>query len=181
RRLSPLAALGLVAVLAGVVVAIALASAGDGGRETATSTPRQTQAPRDRSETQAAAPATPPADGESAQTAAPPAGQDPEALNEQGFQLNQAGNYAAAVEPLRASVEGYREAGRRDEIGYAYALYNLGVALNRSGNPEAAIPVLEERLQYNNQRGVVRQELADAQSKLGGDEKKGRGEDKDDD
>jgi hypothetical protein len=44
-------------------------------------------------------------------------------------------------------------------VGYAYALFNLGRALNRSGRAADAVPVLEERLRFPNQRGTVRAEL----------------------
>ncbi len=45
------------------------------------------------------------------------------------------------------------------DIEYAYALFNLGKALNRSGNPEAAIPYLERRLAFSDQRSTVQAEL----------------------
>ena len=77
-------------------------------------------------------------------------------------------------------MEGYRSAGRTGELDYAFALYNYGVALNRSGNPEAAVDVLRERLEINNQRGTVRKELNDALSKIDGGGKKAKGK-KDDD
>ena len=93
---------------------------------------------------------------------------DPFKLNAQGFALINSGRYGEAVQPLQASVERYRSAGRTDDINFAYALYNLGVALNRSGNPAAAIDVLRERLKYANQRGTVQAELADARARLGG-------------
>ena len=93
-----------------------------------------------------------------------------------GLLADRAGDYAAAVEPLQSAVEGYRDAGRTGELDYAYALYNYGVALNRSGNPEAAVDVLRERLEINNQRGTVRKELDDALAKPGEGGKKAKGE-----
>lgn len=177
RRASPFVGIAIAAAIVGIVVAIALANAGGGdGQNTGTSASKTTtQGSRER--TQATTPAAAPE--EEAQTPAarspqpPPAStagaSDPAALNDQGFALVQKGSYAAAVEPLQASVEGYRNAGRTSELGYAYALYNLGVALNRSGDPAAAVEVLQERLKFPNQRGTVRKELRDAQSKLGGD------------
>ncbi len=95
-------------------------------------------------------------------------GGDPRALNARGFQLLQSGQFGQAVEPLQAAVKGYRDAGRTSDLDYAYALYNLGVALNRSGNPQAAIPVLQERLKINNQRAKVQAELENAQARAAG-------------
>ncbi|MFP5363907.1 MAG: serine/threonine-protein kinase [Thermoleophilia bacterium] len=172
RGIPPLAAVGLVAAIVGVVLALAL-SGGDGDPgQTASTTPRSAQGSGER--TQTSAPAAPADEAQepaqSQQTPTPAAAEgDPAKLNDRGFALNQNGSYAEAVPLLQASVEGYRSAGRTKELGYAYALYNLGVALNRSGNPAAAVEVLEERLDYPNQRGTVQQELRDAQSKLGGE------------
>lgn len=44
-------------------------------------------------------------------------------------------------------------------LTYAYALYDLGRALRLSGNPAAAVPILERRLQIDNQRPTVLAEL----------------------
>ena len=61
-----------------------------------------------------------------------------------------------------------RRLGRTGEIDYAFALYNLGTALRATGDPGAAIPLLEERLQVSNyKRGVVQQELALARAQAG--------------
>ena len=96
---------------------------------------------------------------------------NPAGLNAKGFELNNAGRYGEAVEPLRASVEGYRNAGKTDDVNFAYALYNLGVALNRSGNHAAAIDVLNERLKYPPLQTVL-SELAEARARLCGGEHK---------
>ena len=96
---------------------------------------------------------------------------DPARLNDQGFRLINAGDYAGAVEPLQAAVKGFRDAGRTDELTYYYALYNLGVALNRSGRPAEAIPYLQERLRNPNQQGTVKRELKSAQDQLNGGRK----------
>jgi tetratricopeptide (TPR) repeat protein len=50
---------------------------------------------------------------------------------------------------------------------YAYALYDLGRALRLSGEPAAAVPVLERRLRIDNQRPVVAAELALARRQTG--------------
>ena len=92
-------------------------------------------------------------------------GSDPEggaALNQQGYELIQAGEYDAAVPVLEEAVASF-PAGSED-LDYAYALFNLGSALRQGGRPEEAIPVLEERLQIPNQTATVEEELAAARA-----------------
>jgi serine/threonine-protein kinase len=182
-RLLPIA-LGLLALL--VVGGLVALLAGSGGDATDTSargaaTTSRAGAGSDRPRTAARSPqrTTPaPAAEPPAATQAPPAtqqappakagGGDPAALNDRGFALSNAGRYAEAVAPLQAAVQGFRDQGRTDEITYAFSLFNLGVALNRSGNPAAAIPVLQERLKYANQRATVQRELDAARAAAGG-------------
>jgi serine/threonine-protein kinase len=85
-------------------------------------------------------------------------GRSPTALNDQGFRLMQAGNYAEAVPVLRRAVNACGDSG---DLVCQYALFNLGSSLYRSGDPASAIPVLEQRLQRfpDNQPGAVRKEL----------------------
>ena len=93
-------------------------------------------------------------------TGAQAKGDDPVALNDQGFALIGQGRPADAVAPLQRSVDAFRAQDRKGDIGYAYALYNLGNALRLSGHPAEAIPYLQERLQVSNyKRGVVQKEL----------------------
>jgi len=66
-------------------------------------------------------------------------------LNLQGDARIDAGDYAGAVEPLRGAVAACGDSRVLDPCGYA--VFNLGQALNRSGNPEEAIPLLEQRLE----------------------------------
>ena len=98
-----------------------------------------------------------------------PRGQgDPKALNDQGFALIQQQNPGAAVPVLQGSVQGFRDQGRKQEIDYAFALYNLANALRLSGRPAEAIPLLEERLHISDyKRGVVRRELKVAREQAG--------------
>ena len=44
-------------------------------------------------------------------------------------------------------------------LTYAYALYDLGRAVRLSGESQAAVPILERRLQIDNQRWIVDAEL----------------------
>jgi serine/threonine-protein kinase len=120
---------------------------------------------------QAAQPAPAPAQGEQpAEEAAPdqPAAGDPARgaeLNAEGFALIGQGDYAGAVPILREAVAQWPQDSR--DIEYAYALFNLGQALNRSGRPAEAIPYLEKRLTWDDQRDVVQAELDLARSGAG--------------
>jgi tetratricopeptide (TPR) repeat protein len=175
-RISPLVPIGIAAAVVGAALAIALSNPGDNSRQAASTTPKTTtQAARERTQTQATPAATPAADEPPSTQTQPPTSTAPATptgdaatLNDRGFRLNNQERYAEALPLLQASVDSYRKAGRTKELNYAYALYNLGVALNRSGNPAAAVEVLEERLKYRNQLADVRRELRDAQAKLGG-------------
>jgi serine/threonine protein kinase len=180
-----LAALAALLLAAGAVAAIAMTSGGSGGSGdgsdraaerttsrsgTATSERRRTQS------TQSTPAASTPAQGTSstprtastASTPRAPASADPKQLNDRGFAMLQQGDAAGAVQPLQQSVAAFRSQGRRGEIDYAFALYNLGNALRRSGKPGDAIPFLEERLKVSDyKRGVVQRELALARQQAG--------------
>lgn len=121
------------------------------------------------------------ADGEASPDAQPnrdtevpaPAAADPalgRALNQEGFEMIQAGSYEEAVPVLKEAVRAFPP--RTDDLAYAYALFNLGNALRLSGHPEEAIPVLERRLEIPNQSSVVRSELTTAKKEAssGGDQ-----------
>jgi serine/threonine protein kinase len=95
------------------------------------------------------------------------AGADGANLNQQGYQLIQQGQPEAAVPILQEAVAGFPEG--TTDLNYAYALFNLGQALRLSGRPDEAIPVLEQRLQINNQRAEVRAELAKAREAAAAD------------
>jgi eukaryotic-like serine/threonine-protein kinase len=85
------------------------------------------------------------------------------ALNDQGFALMRQGDYAGAVPVLQRAVASFPEDSQ--DINYAYALYNLGRSLNRAGRPDEAIPYLEKRLTWPDQRETVQIELDDARAK----------------
>jgi serine/threonine-protein kinase len=54
------------------------------------------------------------------------------------------------------------------DINYAYALFNLGHALRMAGQPEKAIPILEQRLEIPDQTQTVQAELDAARAAAGG-------------
>ncbi len=91
-----------------------------------------------------------------ADTGSTPAGASASTLQAQGHALMLNGQYGAAVTTLQQAVH----SADPSSLTYAYALYDLGRSLRLAGNPQAAIPVLQQRLQIPNQTGVVRQELA---------------------
>ncbi|MEJ7798179.1 MAG: serine/threonine-protein kinase [Solirubrobacteraceae bacterium] len=166
-RRRPWPALLAAAVLAGAVLALVLALAGGDDPRRSAQQLKTTTTSADQPRTTARTPAAEPAPREPEPEApASDTSGDPAALNDEGHRLIQAGSHGAAVAPLQASVKGYRDAEQTDDLNYAFALFNLGVALNRSGNPEAAIPVLQERLKIKNQTEAVQAELDDARARL---------------
>jgi tetratricopeptide (TPR) repeat protein len=113
-------------------------------------------------------------------TAAPPASdaQSAGALNDAGYAKLQAGDAAGAIPLLQQSVAKYRAAGDRS-LGFAYALYNLAVALRETGHADQAIPLLQERLGFSNdRRGLIEQELQRDQQLAGQAPSDGKGKGK---
>jgi serine/threonine-protein kinase len=164
------------AILTVAAATVALLAAGGGSqddpapRSAADTSERRIQQPQaEPSATQADAPATAPAETDPAPEETDPAPEEtdpapeeptsesgPE-LNTRGFELLQAGRVEEAVPVLRRAVDSWPEDSR--DIEYAYALFNLGRALRLSGDPEAAIPYLEKRLTFDDQRATVEAEL----------------------
>jgi tetratricopeptide (TPR) repeat protein len=76
-----------------------------------------------------------------------PASDDGASLNDQGFALIGEGDYAGAVPILEQAVDALRGSG--DETTYNYALYNLATAYMGADRPADAIPLLQERMQFD--------------------------------
>jgi eukaryotic-like serine/threonine-protein kinase len=87
-----------------------------------------------------------------AETTPPPTA---DMLEARGHQLLLDGNYPAAVDALRQALA----ATGPGSLTYAYALFDLGRSLRLAGDPQAAVGILQQRLQIPNQTRVVRQEL----------------------
>jgi eukaryotic-like serine/threonine-protein kinase len=107
----------------------------------------------------------------SADTAIPPPDSNPDpakgaALNDEGFALIGAGDYDKAIKVLEKAVAEFPES-ERGTTEYAYALYNLGDAYLQAGQPETAIPILEERLKIPNQTPTVQETLDEARAAAG--------------
>jgi serine/threonine-protein kinase len=89
------------------------------------------------------------------------------ALQLEGYHARQAGDYGTALEKARAALAACGDTHQLSPCGYA--LYEEGVALNRSGDSAAAIPILQQRLAgYGDDgSGAVAKELRDAQRRAG--------------
>jgi serine/threonine-protein kinase len=162
-----LAALAL--AIAAVVLVAALSSGGSDNKPASSSTPakQKTTAQKPKQQSTSQAQATAPSQTTPAPTSNTPA--DPAEgarLDAQGFQLIQQGKYADAVPIERKAVASFPS--NSTSTNYAYALFNLGTALNRSGHPQEAIPYLQKRLSFSNdRRDVVEKELKAAQNSAG--------------
>jgi len=82
--------------------------------------------------------------------------QSASALEARGHDLMMAGQYQQAIGFLRQAVA----SAPSSSLTYAYALYDLGRALRLDGQTASALAVLGERLQIDNQRPVVEEEIA---------------------
>jgi serine/threonine-protein kinase len=152
----------LVAVL--LVVAGAIAALSNGGNDkaiaplVATKKPKAAPKKKPAAQPQPSQSQTTPAPAQSQTTPAPPASSDPAAMQAQAHDLINQGRYDEAI-PLDTQVV---DKGPASGLTYAYALYDLGHALRLAGRPAEAIPILAQRMQIDNQRGVVKAELKQA-------------------
>lgn len=169
----------LLAVVIGSVIALAVSGGGgDGGgsdgnaktqqsasskgQSSASSTTSSTSTPESTETT-----TTP--DSTSVDAGLPSGRVDPArgvALNNEGFALLQQGDAAGALPKLRRSVASFPA--DSTEIDYAFALFNYAQALRLTGDPAAAIPLLEKRLSFSDFKvDVVEAELATAKQQAG--------------
>jgi serine/threonine-protein kinase len=173
RRRVPAAALAAIAfLLLAAIAAAAIISGGGNDGSGAANTPTPTPTKHHRHKAKQTPTPTPTATATATATSTPTATPGPSgsvsALNDKGYSLLQAGQASQAVPYLRKAVQ---ECGSSLSLTCAYATYNYGAALNRAGDPSAAIPVLQRRLSRwpDNQPDVVRRELAAACSAAGQD------------
>ncbi len=165
RRTGRLIALVALLVAIGGVSALALSGLGGSSKPVAhVAQTRATTAVTHTTHKAAAAP-KPAASQTSTQAQAPasttpstPAPPSAEQLQLTGHSELLAGNYPEAIATLRRAVS----AADPSSDTYAYGLYDLGVALLKSGDPAGAVPILEQRLKIDNQTGVVQQALNEA-------------------
>ena len=95
-------------------------------------------------------------------------------LDARGHELLERGRYGEAIvgldRTLAATGENLEDCLQPTSeacLTYAYALYDLGRALRLDGNPAGAVPVLQRRLQIENQRPIVRAQLQLARAETG--------------
>jgi serine/threonine-protein kinase len=164
RRTGRMLALVALVVVIGAAGALALAGLGGSSHPAARSAKKPvTAAPNRRHAASAkpkpAAPAKPAATQSStSSTPVPPTPPSAEQLQLSGHDEMLAGQYPEAIATLRKAVS----AADPSSLTYAYGLYDLGVALLRSGDAAHAVPILEQRLKIPNQTGVVQQTLNEA-------------------
>jgi hypothetical protein len=168
----PLAIVLIALAVGAVIAAVLLAGGGEGDKPQSGSAqrPDQAQAPAKTTPPETTTQQTTPTDTAPAEPVPADSGIDVDpargaALNGQGYALMGQGDYGGAVPILQKAVASWPD--DSTDLEYAYALFNLGKALNRSGNAAAAIPYLEKRLNWSNQRGVVKQELRLARQNAG--------------
>jgi tetratricopeptide (TPR) repeat protein len=171
--------LTLAAVAVGLVVGIVILSGDSGGgggggdRADRARDGSSKEAQRNRRESRSGSQARDTTPNESSRSGtpapAPAETQRPDAspaqLNDQGFALMNSGDYDRAIPVLERAVAAFPEGST--DLTLAYALYNLGRSLRLAGRPDEAIPILERRLEFNNQRGVVKRELKAARKAAG--------------
>lgn len=161
RRLAaPLALITTIAVVAAIVVVALTAGGGPAGKPVARRPPVRTRTTPTIARVPASTHSTP---------LAPPQPVSPALATEleaRGHDLLEGGQYTDAVPVLRDAVlaTGENLDSCRDPVNstcltYAYALYDLGRALRLSGDPAAAVSILERRLEIDNQRPTVEAEL----------------------
>ena len=158
--------LALAALVAGiaVVAAIVALSAPGGGRRAAVPIAKRSHPRLVAAASGPRAPRTPPSTGSTSTVPVSPA--LAAELEAQGHSLLDAGRYGDAVPVLKRAVLATGETlgaclepANSTCLTYAYALYDLGRAERLNGEPQAAVPILERRLQIDNQRSTVGAEL----------------------
>ena len=151
---------------AGIGAAVALSSGDGGGRGTlapqkvsvsvkTVTKPGTTVVTTAPAPTTAAAPTTAPATTPSTS----PASGDPYALNNQAYELMKQGDYGSALPLLQSAVDQLQG---RNDLGTAYANYNLGVTLVNLGRCNEAMPYFEASRAIQPQRREVKDAIKQA-------------------
>ncbi|MGH9858274.1 MAG: tetratricopeptide repeat protein, partial [Acidobacteriota bacterium] len=79
-------------------------------------------------------------------------------------QLMQKGRYTEASIVLREAIHMFPQ--KTKDLSYGEALYKLGICLRRKGQPEQAIPVLREAMQFPYYRSKVLREVEAATGQI---------------
>jgi serine/threonine-protein kinase len=163
-RVGALAAIAAVALAAGIATG-ASSSSGNGAHRSRAAAAVRTHKHATPTTVAAIAPPRPRPKraATSTSTAAAPAPPTPLAIDTQGHEMMVQGDYAGAIAAMRQVLATTPP----DSLLHAYALFDLGRSLRLAGDPQAAIPILEQRLQYPNQTAVVQVELKLAEQAAG--------------
>src|SRR6185503_21180082 len=166
--LAALAAAALVAVIAVLLLSGGGNDGGGGDNTKAESTPERTQTPEKTKTPEQKDTATP--EPTATATATPKATETPapsgqvdlakaRQLQVDGYNARLAGDYGKSLDLSQQALDACGNSNEMDPCGYA--MFEKGLALNRSGKPDEAIPVLEERLDRfgDNEKGEVAKEL----------------------
>jgi eukaryotic-like serine/threonine-protein kinase len=148
RWLVPLIALGALLLAAGILAAALLA--GDDAREAAKTVPKTVKETVTLLATTVVQTVTTEAATTAPETPAPSG--NPAALNDQGFELMQAGNYEAALPLLEQAVAGLSGSG---ETAEAYASYNLAATRLALGRCDGVLELLDRSEQVQGKRKEI--------------------------
>ena len=172
RRGLPLVPVALGALLLAGVLAAALLARDNGETQAQTTAPEVT---RDTVtlpgttvvETVTTAPEPEPEPPPTTATTGPeePPSEDPVALNDQGFQLMQAGRYDEALPLLERSVAGLSGSG---ELVEAYASYNLAYTRRALGQCDGVLELLDRSEQIQGNRGEIKRLRRETERTCGG-------------
>jgi hypothetical protein len=110
-------------------------------------------------------PPPPPPPASSSPPPPPAPSGDPAALNDQGFQLMNEGDYEAALPLLEQAVEGSGGSGSLTE---AYASYNLALTRYRLGSCDGVVDLLNRSEEVQGRRKEITRLRKDAERTCGG-------------
>jgi serine/threonine-protein kinase len=166
-RWVPIAVLIAALLVAGGAIAAITSGGDDNGTPavapTSKAPAKKAKAKKKTTTTQAQQTSSQPTQSQTQTTQAPATGGSPSQMQLQAHNLINQGKYDEAIALDKQVVA----QGSGSGLTYAYALYDLGHALRLAGRPDEAIPILEQRMKINNQRGVVKQELEAAKRDAG--------------
>jgi eukaryotic-like serine/threonine-protein kinase len=148
RWLAPLIALGALLLAAGILAAALLAR--DDPNEAAKTVPRMVKETVTLPATTVVQTVTTEAATTAPETPAPSG--NPSELNDQGFELMQAGNYEAALPLLEQAVAGLSGSG---ETAEAYASYNLAATRLALGRCDGVLELLDRSEQVQGKRKEI--------------------------
>jgi serine/threonine-protein kinase len=163
-------AIAFIALAAAAIVGAVSGGDDNGSSQSAKPTP---PAPKNTDTTKKKEPAKKKSEPKQEESAPAPANKDTgsydpargAALNSQGFALMNQGDYDQAISILQQAVDSFPPG--TNDLNYAYALFNLGKSLRLAGQPDKAIPILEQRLEIPNQTETVQHELDLAKQQAG--------------